>query len=187
MELEMYQNPSGEFTPMEKQYQNYVNNHIAAVKRSFDERAPLLRRVLMMTDAEMSELIGRVADHDLSKFSVNEFPQYRMYFYPDEHESKADANFAEAWEHHYTHNDHHPEYWIKNGIPMEMSKTAIAEMILDWEAMSRNFGGNPRTWFETAKKSIPMHPKTEAVVTRALGILYTEDMNLKEFRNPILG
>ena len=185
--MEVYKNPSGEYTPEEKKYVAYINSHIDRVKKSFDARGELIRRVFGFTHEDMAKLMHRIEVHDQSKFSINEFPQYRNYFYPAENEIKNDEEFARAWQHHYEHNDHHPEYWVKNGVPMEMSDLAIAEMILDWEAMSRNFGGNPRVWYRDSKRNIAINSATEAKLVRALGILYNESMNLKEYRNPIIG
>ena len=186
-EIKVYKNPSGNYTPEEVRYINYIKDHIAKVKKSFDQRSALMQKVLMLSHSEMEELIGRIENHDASKYSVEEFPAYRNYFYPEDGEAVNDMNFAIAWAHHYQVNDHHPEHWIVNNVPMEMPKVAVAEMILDWEAMSRNFGGNPRKWYDESSKSIVLNPKTAAIVKRALDILYTEDLNLKEYRPPILG
>ena len=185
--MAMYTNPSGEYTNEETQYMKYIKDHISRVKKSFDERGPMLQRVMNLTHEEMSDLAARVAKHDDSKFSNEEFPQYRNWFYPAENEMKNDSDFAKAWEHHYKTNDHHPEYWVVNGVANEMSRVAVAEMILDWEAMSRTFGGNPRSWYATSKSKFVFNPKTEFLVDRALNILYREDDNLKEYRNPIIG
>jgi hypothetical protein len=68
-----------------------------------------------------------------------------------------------------------------------MSTVAIAEMILDWEAMSRSFGGNPRLLYRDNSKNIALSRKTETIVSWVLGIIYNEDDNLKEYRPPILG
>lgn len=185
--MEVYKNPSGEFTPEEELYAAYVKDHIAKVQKSFNERGHMLGRVLQLSHDDMSELAKRVAEHDQSKWSVDEFPQYRNYFYPAQGEVKIDEQFAAAWKHHYETNDHHPEHWVINGVATDMSILAIAEMILDWEAMSRNFGGNPRVWFRDSKNKFNISVATEVIVSRALSILYTEDLNLKEYRNPILG
>lgn len=186
-EEQIYENPSGEFTPQEKRYLAYIDDHIKKVRKSFDDRIHVIERVLNLDQADMQEMIRRVNEHDASKYSVYEFPYYRNWFYPDNGEAKDDAGFAKAWAHHYTKNDHHPEFWVSNNVPHQMTDTAIAEMILDWEAMSRTFGGNPRTWFEQSGKNFPFHPKTLQTVKRALSIIYNEDLNLKEYRSPILG
>ena len=186
-DIKVYKNPSGNYTPEEVRYIDYIKDHINKVKKSFDQRSALLQKVLTLSHSEMEELIGRVENHDASKYGIEEFPAYRNYFYPATNEVKDDMNFAKAWEHHYKTNDHHPEYWVVNNVPREMPKVAIAEMILDWEAMSRNFGGNPRKWFSESGKSLVFNPRTLIEVKRALDILYTEDLNLKEYRPPILG
>ena len=187
MDIVKYKNPSGKLTAEELMYENYVKDHIMKVAKSFDERVYGLQKVLGLGQEEMAQLILRVQTHDVSKFDVAEFPAYRNYFYPAPGEMKDDAAFAKAWEHHYKNNDHHPEYWDDNGILKLMSPVALAEMILDWEAMSRNFGGNPRQYYDQSSKTIRLHPQTEIALKRALGFLYTEDLNLKEYRPPILG
>jgi hypothetical protein len=53
--------------------------------------------------------------------------------------------------------------------------------------MSRSFGGNPRAWFRDSKSKFNINTETEAWVSSILGVLYTEDLNLKEYRNHILG
>ena len=186
-EIVVYKNPSGNYTPEEVRYMDYINDHISKVKKSFDQRSAMLQRVMNLSHSEMEELIGRIDNHDASKYSVEEFPAYRNYFYPAEKEARDNEGFAKAWEHHYKNNDHHPEYWVVNNVPQPMTKVAIAEMILDWEAMSRNFGGNPRVWYRDSGKAFPFHPQTVIEVKRVLDILYTEDLNLKEYRPPILG
>ena len=185
--MEVYKNPSGKFTPEEELYAAYIKDHVAKVRKSFDERGEMIRRVMYLSHDDMANLAKRIAVHDESKWSVDEFPQYRNYFYPAEGEAKIDEGFANAWKHHYENNDHHPEYWVKNGVATKMHPLAVAEMILDWEAMSRSFGGNPRTWFRDSKSKFNINTETETWVSSILAVLYTEDLNLKEYRNPILG
>lgn len=185
--MEEYKNPAGKFTHEEEQYSAYIGDHISKVEKSFDERGDILCHVLKLSHEEIIDLTRRVTHHDESKWSVEEFPQYRNYFYPAKGEVKDDAAFAKAWEHHYTVNDHHPEHWVINNVPQDMPTVAIAEMILDWEAMSRSFGGNPRIWYRDNSKNIALSRKTETIVSWLLGIIYNEDDNLKEYRPPILG
>ena len=185
--MEIYKNPSGNFTPEEELYAAYIKDHVAKVRKSFDERGEMLRRVLYLSHDDMAELAKRVAKHDESKWSVEEFPQYRNYFYPAENEVKNDEGFAAAWKHHYENNDHHPEYWVKNGVATKINVLALAEMILDWEAMARALGGNPRVWFRDSRANLNINAEQDKYLTLILGVLYNEDLNLKEYRNPILG
>jgi len=185
MDIVKYENPSGKMTPEELMYEKYIKDHIMKVSKSFDDRAYGLQKVLGLGQEDMSNLILRVQTHDVSKFDVAEFPAYRNYFYPAPGEVKDVVAFSKAWEHHYTTNDHHPEYWDR-GVLELMSPVALAEMILDWEAMSRNFGGNPRQYYMQTNKTIRLHPQTEIALKRALNVLYAEDLNLKEYRSPIL-
>lgn len=115
-----------------------------------------------LQDCPDSWLDSLVADHDVSKFSREEFNAYRKKFYPTGLESKqydennkntvaVDEAFDQAWKHHYCSNDHHPKYWrIKNvnnislqkrldselGDPVQMDIMAIFHMICDWNAMT---------------------------------------------------
>ena len=185
--MEEYKNPAGKFTAEEESYANYIRDHLAKVRRSFDEHGEMICRVLGLSQEERCDLVVRVEMHDMSKWSIEEFPQYRNYFYPAKGETKDEAGFASAWGHHYTTNDHHPEHWVINNVPTDMTNVAIAEMILDWEAMSRSFGGNPRTWYRSNARNIALSPKTEHTVSHVLDIVYNEDDNLKEYKPPILG
>ena len=167
-------------TEQERNNKEYTDNHIKNVRKSFNDRALQLKNVLDLSDDDMIELRRKISKHDESKYSDDEFEGYRKNFYPAPGEDKnvAKREFDLAWRHHYTVNDHHPEYWKGK----DMSKIAIAELICDWEAMSRNFGGNPLEYFEKNKdkKRKVMSPKTFEIVDQALHTLYNIDMNLKD-------
>lgn len=55
--------------------------------------------------------------HDLSKFSRAEWGPYVRRFYGGragvEDKAADTEEFKRAWEHHYTHNPHHWDYWIQ--------------------------------------------------------------------------
>ena len=60
-----------------------------------------------------------------------------------------------------------------------MDPIYIAEMILDWEAMSRHFGGNPLNWYEKNRETIILHPDTKKEVLQVLHTVYYPGENLK--------
>lgn len=86
--------------------------------------------------------LWRLITHDLSKFSVKEYPHYQKQFF-----GNGSYEFDEAWLHHQNTNDHHWEYWvprtshdrgtIKEDVPMPMSYGAAMEMVADWIGASR--------------------------------------------------
>ena len=166
-------------TAKEKEYDSYIKEHINNVKKSFNYRVYALKHALQLTDDEIKELKDKVLHHDDSKYSEEEFEPYRQWFHTESGEEKNKEMFDKAWKHHYENNDHHPEYWKGK----DMTKVAIAELICDWEAMSRKFGGNPLEYFEKEKmkKKKVMSEKTFNKVDQALHSIYDINMNLKDF------
>ena len=86
--------------------------------------------------------IWRLLVHDLSKFSSAEYIPYRNWFkrdpgLPEMERIRRKTAFLCAWELHVQRNDHHPGYW--HGA--EMPEVCIREMIADWFAASRSYGG----------------------------------------------
>jgi hypothetical protein len=87
------------------------------------------------------DLFRRAAVHDNSKFGPDEFDLYQQAFpnlqkYPyDKPEFKAElAKIEPAVQHHYSVNDHHPEYH-KNGVA-DMHAIQQTEMCCGWLAAS---------------------------------------------------
>lgn len=86
--------------------------------------------------------------HDLSKLHPKEFKAYARYFFTPNQPLEGDLesieyNFQRAWEHHYTHNKHHWEYWLGKDMPDKY----IKQMICDWKAMSVKFGDTPQEFY----------------------------------------
>ena len=151
-----------------KKYTEYIENHISNVARVFTlfgeelydyvtSRRPAQKKSKYV--ASFNTVRENIAGHDSSKFSDVEFEPYRARFYPyyeDQMNNNVEEEFEKAWEHHYTHNKHHPEYWlIKMGgkekiIPM--SNEAFIEMICDWVAMSMNFKESTYEWWKNNRE-----------------------------------
>ena len=92
------------------------------------------------------ELIIHAFTHDLSKFLPCEFIPYARYFYGNELKTDSEIlkqEFEKAWEHHYTHNKHHEDYW--NG--KDMPYLYIMQLIADWKGMSRKFGDTAQEYY----------------------------------------
>lgn len=154
----------------EEEYYNYIVKHISFVKDALERYfIPLLDKNNICHTVSDDELFAaieavrnRVESHDSSKFLDDEFYSYRAKYYPTANESKGDSDYIalvdekynDAWKHHYTHNRHHPEYWVdsETGVPRDMELDAIVEMICDWEAVSTMFGTNTLEWYQTQAK-----------------------------------
>lgn len=152
-------------TNEELNYKNYIDEHIENVKlahlRYGDDLCVLL-------DLAPLRLAINVSNHDKSKYEPEEFDAYRQWFYPTGNRNK--ELFDKAWEHHYTVNSHHPEYWVKDGTPMDMDKYAIAEMLLDWAAMAIKFGGTAYTYYEKERDKKPFSENTKKTIDNIIYI-----------------
>jgi hypothetical protein len=95
------------------------------------------------------ELIGRAHRHDRSKLAdpelaiFNEFtPKLRDSTYGSDEYKGFLKGMGAALEHHYAHNDHHPEHFVaespdeSDGIAA-MSLVQLLEMLCDWIAATR--------------------------------------------------
>ena len=122
-----------------------------------------------------NSLARQVLTHDQSKFSDEEFEPYRKKYYPydakdatkksEEELEEIEQEFQGAWKHHYMNNRHHPEYWryhiiekTPNGNKIKLVENRldtatimpvvdVLHMILDWNAMSMQFGNTVFEWW----------------------------------------
>ena len=162
MSLFPVENISDSFTDKQlekrKEYMQYIDEHIENVKRAFKHliEDDWLRNC---TDNNITMSIQTMIDndtisqHDLSKYSDEEFESYRKYFYSVDESEKDEDDFNEAWKHHYQNNSHHPEFWVdEKGNPIDMDIEAIIEMVCDWQAMCYKFGGTLTNYYEENKE-----------------------------------
>lgn len=143
---------------MSKQYDEYLFNHIQAVKACYK----------LLTHGRC-ELIN----HDASKYSSDEYTQYDGHFYCKD-ESLAwchKNNFKYAWLHHQNTNKHHWQYWVlindEDGIePLKMPNGSIYEMVADWGsfAFQKKDGNELLKWYESHKKKMILHEQTREFV-----------------------
>lgn len=135
-------------------YSVYINTHINTVRFVFQRFIYLIIDYMWYKypdekdewDKAFQFLKIHITEHDKSKFSEEEFEPYRIRFYKSNEDIDGcdEEVFNKAWEHHYTHNSHHPEFWVSNINAndvskrkfIEMNKSSLLEMICDWLAMS---------------------------------------------------
>ena len=111
----------------QKEYKEYVLAHKDRVKQFADwlkENCPDVFEGIDFTTFD--ELI---AEHDESKFSEEEFEAYAQKWFGNKEKT---FEYEQAWEHHYMNNEHHPEYWNGEDMPL----IYILEMICDWGSFS---------------------------------------------------
>lgn len=155
-----------------EEYLAYINEHIANVKKACDVFLSITWDEDLFTFDDMEELKLAVEKHDESKYSDAEFEPYRKQFFPvdEEEKNENEEDFETAWEHHYRNNDHHPQFWVRDGIIKEMSNVAIAHMICDWEAMSYKFGGSAYEYYCKDGKNKTYHHNTVEKLEKMLNV-----------------
>lgn len=131
-------------------YQVYILEHKDNVITAY--RKLIKCPFIDLNSYQFHALERNVSNHDMSKFSVEEFEPYRMKFFPinDEEKESADILFDAAWKHHYRNNYHHWNYWRE--INESMGKINIIEMACDHIAMSMKFGGTALDWYKEQKE-----------------------------------
>lgn len=152
-----------ELSTKEKEYMMYINEHIANVKLAFEKYGDELCRLL---NIKKYDLLKNVSKHDESKYTDKEFDGYRQYFYTCSDEQQDKELFNIAWIYHQNSNPHHPEFWVdrSTGDVVDMPNIYIAEMLLDWEAMSMKFNGNTRDYYLKNKYKKPFSDNTLAIL-----------------------
>lgn len=112
---------------MNKAYDSRVDT-----RKHINEVRKLLQKVI-------ANLRLRAFNHDASKLNEPEKSTFDLYtpklrnttYGSEEYKCYLEA-MKPALDHHYSHNQHHPEFWA-NGI-RDMSLLDIIEMLCDWKA-----------------------------------------------------
>lgn len=129
------------------------------------------KRLVCMAGVMKDVPLFQLLFHDLSKFSVKEFTEYRDKFVAKKYDEE---KWEKAAEHHLSRNRHHWQYWIdkKTGQPKQMPKKYVREMVADWMATSREKTGSwcVRSWFLLNHKEMVLHPMTKQLVIQLIRI-----------------
>ena len=128
-------------------YLDYLEEHIDNVRKAFNDLTKKCSGMAWVgDDMTWHTMCLQVEFHDLSKFSAEEFVQYRESFYPINDKEKAESDMLSAWEHHKQHNSHHHE--------TAESYLDIIHMVIDWTAMGYKFGDTAQEYYEANKDKI---------------------------------
>lgn len=116
-------------------------------------------------------LILHAFTHDLSKFSPLEFFAYANHDFSSD---KYDEKFERAWVHHQKRNKHHWNYWVVDAYKrkaIRMPTKYVKQMVCDWRAMSRKFGGSTAEYYLQNKWKMVLHGDTVRQIDRMLGVI----------------
>jgi hypothetical protein len=115
----------------QEENKKYIEEHKANVKKFADWLKENLPELFDNIDLDLfNEMI---LEHDDSKFSEEEFEPYAQKWFGDGIKT---PEYEEAWKHHWTNNEHHPEFWLGEDMPY----IYILEMICDWGSFSMKSG-----------------------------------------------
>lgn len=159
----------------EKKYHEYIIEHTTNVRKAFELMKDLIQGTLI--DGEEAVLEKQMKNHDLSKYTDEEFSAYCEYFYGDRTE-KVEELFEYAWLHHQHNNPHHWQYWLlkqDDGTfkALEMPKTYVIEMVCDWWAFSikKQDYCEVLNWYEKNKDTMILAQGTKIRVEAILDLI----------------
>lgn len=172
-------NISEEQREKEKEYKKYIDEHIKNVNKAWDimKRNKKVMSYISSIGADISFIVamldGQIKAHDMSKFSIEEWEPYRMHHHSVDEQEKIDsqAEYEKAWEHHYTNNLHHWNWWAYNNQQDKMTLNYVIEMCCDWIAMSMKFGGDAYHWY-LKQTDIVLGDKQHEWLTNILTLYY---------------
>jgi len=129
-----------------------------------------VRKVQRNLNLFVADLIHRGENHDNTKFEEPELSIFAenthklgVTQYGSEEYKKLLVEVKPAIEHHYSKNDHHPEFH-KNGID-DMDLMQICEMLADWKAATeRNMNGNVRKSIEINADKYNISPQLRRIL-----------------------
>ena len=149
MYIEKNQMKATEYIKATRDYLDYLEEHIENVRKAFCEVSDKCKGMWWVSDDyQWHTLRAEVIHHDLSKFSRQEFVQYRDSFYPVRNSDKVNSRMEDAWEHHKRKNSHHHEtvsYYMD-----------IVHMVIDRTAMGYKFGDTAQEYYEANKNKISL-------------------------------
>lgn len=115
----------------QEENKKYIEEHKDRVKQFAEWLKENLPELFESIDLELFDEMIR--DHDDSKFSEPEFEPYAQKWFGNKEKT---LEYEEAWKHHWTNNEHHPEFWLGEDMPY----IYILEMICDWGSFSIKSG-----------------------------------------------
>lgn len=138
----------------------------------------MLHKWYVLQECRKAGIFWRGVTHDLSKFRRDEFFPYADYFqwflYGDTEDYE--PVFKKAVRLHKSRNPHHPEFWVKDGIPEEMDHDSVLEMACDWVAFARSHAGSTsaREYYLSNRIRLELHPRTREALECELGFIPDE-------------
>ena len=149
---------------MSRKYDEYLAKHITAVQQAAD----------WLYDCCIIDRRLDLSEHDISKYSPEEYGPYGRHFCPDEAGKEAEGEFEKAWRHHYESNPHHWEHWVKDGKATPMPLQYVVEMVCDEMAFGFIKGDlrDILNFQMEHRKEMNLHPATAILLDHYLAMIY---------------
>ena len=141
-----------EYVKRTREYLDYLEEHLSNVQKAWEVLKIKCKDMRFIYDDYIYHTLDNlIYNHDLSKFSKDEFTQYREAFFPVSECRSLDS----AWDHHKDNNPHHWENWTKQEYtnPYEWEINCV-HMIIDWMAMGFKFNDTAQIYYEKNKDKI---------------------------------
>lgn len=161
-------------------YLQYIINHRDNVRQAWNDIKVACENMPFITDdTYYNVLCEEIRKHDLSKYSAEEFTQYRQRFYPTWDEMNeglhSEKYLDKAWKHHLDNNSHHFE-----NIANIDNMVDLVHMLCDLLAMSKQFKQPHREYYDKNKETFKVkdwqHERIEEIYT-ALDQYYEKCLN----------
>lgn len=151
-------------------YTKYIEEHRENVRHAHIILVEKCKSILLENNIDLTQLKTNIENHDLSKYTKEEFEPYRKKFFPADGEEVDKTEFDRAWFHHYTCNKHHWNYWV--GQSKEMDPIYVVEMTIDWIAMGIKFNNSALEYYEKNKDNITLSKKAEELFYKLVNKYY---------------
>ena len=165
---------------MSFQYNQYLENHRANVKKAYEWIKEKLPELLVGNyDYEWQICF----EHDDSKTNLDEYRAYDAYFYGGNRSYAVVDDFKHAFLKHIHRNPHHWQHWVlihdDPNEPMEamdMPHNYIIEMICDWWSFSWSKGDLKEIfkWYDEHKDYMILSSDTRVAVEAILNRIKDE-------------
>lgn len=142
-----------------REYLDYIERHYDNVQKAHKFIVDVCANDLRwhLDPCLLSYVAMAVFEHDISKLSHEEFIPYRESFFSIDDEEKEKSSMQEAWKHHKKANDHHWQNWTNlDDEERVVRHVAFIHMVIDWQAMTYEFGGSIQSYYEGNKDKIKL-------------------------------
>ena len=163
------------FKDLGERFSKEYDKHLVERKKHVKEAYDILTLADPTIATKMVGYEGIISDHDISKYSDEEYTAFDHYLYGEPTvENKIAYDYAML--HHQHNNPHHWEYWLifENDATqvkaLEMPYHYVVEMVCDWYSFTMTGYGrfDINDWNDT---TYYLHPKTEELVNHLLTTL----------------